>query len=60
MGFVDFFIKYGIICAINGGKYMVSEKDLENLSDENLVKVLALLEDFEEILNNKESGDNNE
>ncbi len=39
---------------------MVSEKDLENLSDENLVKVLALLEDFEEILNNKESGDNNE
>lgn len=39
---------------------MVSEKDLENLSDENLVKVLALLEDFEEILNNKKSGDNNE
>lgn len=39
---------------------MVSEKDLENLSDENLVKVLALLEDFEEILNDKESGDNNE
>lgn len=39
---------------------MVSEKDLENLSDENLVKVLALLEDFDEILNSKESGDNNE
>ncbi len=39
---------------------MVSEKGFEDLNDENLEKVLALLEDFEEILNSKESGDNNE